>query len=629
MKAAPNRWLHFWLLVLWTLLGLGLRFINLTTKPLWTDEFSTIVFSLGNSFLSVPIDQAITADVLLQPLKPIPGIGVASVIQNLFQESNHPPLYFVLNHFWLKLFPPDSNGLVSAWGVRSLAALIGTLSIPVTFLLGWLAFRSRVVAQMTAALMAVSPFAIYLAQEARHYTLPIVWILLSLCCLVIAARHLRDRAILPIWLCLLWIVVNGLGIATHYFFTFTLGAEAIVIASLGLVQSWKERGIWHPSSHWRRIWIVGLGTAITGLIWWPVLQNIQEGELTRWIYQGERSGLAWLDPVGQALAGWISMLYLLPIQANSEVLVTISGVALVLLSLWTIPKLYRGLKVQYVRREGRLGVMTLSVFVIAAIGLFFSITYFFDADLTSAFRYNFVYFPGVIVLAGAGLASSWDVAIRIAQAPVVNVPPALLSLLRVSNRKAVIVIWLLSLVGAFTVLTNLAYQKTHRPDVVADAIRQEAQNTTLVAIPHRTHGQTGRLMGIATLLRAENPPAIEPLFLLAHETQNPRSVTTTLRRAINQLSRPLNLWLINFQTVDEQPLEALLKQQNCSAEEKARSVDGYRYQLYRCARRSAIDSDASDSDSNNSSDSNDSELNSPSDSPLEMELDLSPKSIDR
>lgn len=585
MKAAArNNWLHIFLLLLWIVIGLSLRLTNLTAKPLWTDEFSTVVFSLGNSFLQVPLDQVISSENLLEPLKPTSSAEAGDVLSNLFRESNHPPLYFLLTHFWLKLFPVEANGLVSAWSVRSLSALIGTALIPVTFLLGWLSFRSRLVAQMAAALMAVSPFGIYLAQEARHYTLPILWILISLCCLVTAARRLRDRELLPPSVCVIWIIVNGLGIATHYFFTFTLVAEAIVIASLGLVQSWRERGIWHPSSHWRRMWIVAAGTFATNLIWFPKLQDIQGGELTRWIYHADRAGLAWLEPIGQAIAGWVTMLYLLPIQAEDQTIVWLSGITLILLVLWTVPKFYRGLKVQYIDRDSRLGVLALGVFVAGAVGLFFSITYFFEADLTSAFRYNFVYFPGVIVLMGAALASGWDVAMRIAQTKPVHVPTALLALLRISNRKTVILIWLFSLVGAVTVLLNLGYQKTHRPDLVADAIRQGSQNTVLVAIPHQTHGQTGRLMGIALELQ-QSSPSPEPLFLLARTTQNPRSVVSTLRRAMNQVSRPLDLWLINFESVAEQPLEALLEQQQCSSTTKSKAVDGYRYRMYRCTKR--------------------------------------------
>jgi uncharacterized membrane protein len=586
VKTVP-RWLHVSLLLFWTLLGLGLRFINLAGKPLWTDEFSTIVFSLGNSFSSVPLDQVITAETLLQPLKPPPTATVNSVIAYLLQESNHPPLYFVLSHFWLMLFPTPANGLVSAWSVRSLPALIGAITIPATFVLGWLTFRSRVVAQTAAALMAVSPFGIYLAQEARHYTLPILEVLISLCCLIVAARYLRDRSVLPLKLCLGWIGINGLGIATHYFFAFTLGAEAIVIAVLGLVQSWRESGIWHPSTHWRRVWLVALGTVAAGLVWWPVLQNIQEGELTRWIYQGERSGWAWLNPIGQAIAGWITMLYLLPVQIEPHTLAVLSAIALGLLTLWTLPKLYRGLQVQSLQRNSRLGVLVLGGFVAGAIVLFFSITYFFDTDLAGAFRYNFVFFPGVVVLIGAGLGSSWDVAVQIAQTPGV-VPPALLNLLRISNRKTVILVWLLSVIGAIVVVTNLGYQKPHRPDLVAAAIQQaSSRNTVLISIPHHSHAQAGRLMGVALSLQQLNSQTstpMNPLFLLAHAAPQTPSVLATLRQTLNQQSRPLDLWLINYQDQSEPLLNALLDQENCAAETRPHSADGYRYRLYHCSR---------------------------------------------
>ncbi|MBD3881747.1 glycosyltransferase [Phormidium tenue FACHB-886] len=575
------------LLLLWTAIGLVLRFTNLTAKPLWTDEFSTIVFSLGNSFLPIPLDQVLSSAQLLQPLQPVPQAGVGSVLENLFGESNHPPLYFVLAHLWMRLFPTTSEGLVSTMAARSLPALLGALSIPAVFLLSRMAFRSSLVGQISALLMAVSPFGIYLAQEARHYALSVLWVTASLGCLVIATRTIRDRTSLPWSLCFTWIAVNGLGIATHYFFSLTLGAEALVISTMGLVQSWRERGIWHSAAHWNQIWVVVAGTMAAGLIWLPMLQEIQDSDLTRWIQQGNRSGLVWLEPIAQAAAGWITMLYLLPVQGTTELIMIVCGASLILLTLWTLPKLYRGLAVQSLDRNRRLAVWSLSGFVIGAVGLFFAITYLFSTNLTSAFRYNFVYYPAVIVLAGAGLASSWDIAARIAKTAAHRVSPVLLSLIRTSGRQVVVLVALLSFLGGLTVLANLGYQKTHRPDVVAQEIQERSQGDTLVTIVHQTHGQTGRLMGVAwELLQstpAENSSApLIPHFLLAHQTQNQRSVIMTLRKAMTELPRPLDLWVINFQTVPEPPLNRFLEQQNCDAETKNLYTDGYRFRLYRC-----------------------------------------------
>ena len=119
---------HYWLLLLWIIVGACLRFINLGLLPPWTDESATMVFSLGNSFYQVPINQFISVPTLMEPLQLNHSAGINDVTQLLLTESTHPPLYFVLTHFWLKLFP-STDGLVSLWGARSLSAGLGHLDI--------------------------------------------------------------------------------------------------------------------------------------------------------------------------------------------------------------------------------------------------------------------------------------------------------------------------------------------------------------------------------------------------------------------------------------------------------------------------------------------------------------------
>ncbi|NET35970.1 MAG: glycosyltransferase [Cyanothece sp. SIO1E1] len=617
-RVSSARWCDGLLVLVWVAIAALLRLSHLDSKPLWADEFATIVFSLGHSFRSIPLNQVMGAEVLLQPLQPSPEANIGSVISHLLKESNHPPLYFVLTHVWLRGWPPV-NGLVSIWGVRSLAALLGIASVPAIFGLGWLTFRSGWIAHLAAALMAVSPFGIYLAQEARHYTLPILWIMASLACLMIAVRSIRHHTHLPLWVAGIWVVVNGLGIATHYFFILTLGAEALVLGGMGLYRMACSRpapttqpvpespaaGNHGRLAAWRRIIGVAMGTLTSCGVWFPLWSGIPDSELTRWIIQSDRSGWAWLEPVGQLLAGWITMLYLLPIQASSEWIVTVSGGILIVLFLWTLFRLYQGLRRHGSDPETGLGLRVMGGFIGSAIALFLGVTYILGMDLTRAFRYHFVYFPAMILLVAAGLAhegvGSQDTRLKPISAPHpvsdLRLKSALSARLhrcwqgQSGGQRGIMIMWLLGLLGAVTVVSNLGYQKTHRPDLVAASIRQQSEVPALIAITHRTHGQAGRLMGIAWDLEQHPQPgeAKAHWYLLAHQAADLRSPIVPLERALIALPRPFDLWLVNFQpSPQEAPLAPLLDQQHCRVGSKRLAVDGYRYQRYRCDRRSKV-----------------------------------------
>ncbi|GAX39700.1 hypothetical protein NIES4075_06560 [Tolypothrix sp. NIES-4075] len=588
-----KRWFHPLLLLIWLFIAIGLRLTNLTAKPPWTDEFSTLVFSLGNSFLPVPLDQAIAPDILLQPLQPQASASINDVWTHLSTESNHPPLYFMLAHWWMRLFPTEDN-LVSLWGARSLSAIFGALSIPAIYALSWLTFRSRFVAHIAAAIMAVSPFGIFLAQEARHYTLAILWVIASLACLVITTRHIQNRTQLPISIALSWVVINALGIATHYFFSLTLCTEAFVLIFLAW-QQWREGGrgkgdkgdkgefaflsspappappspplpIPHsphlPHSPWSRIYAVAAGTFVAGVVWLPVfLQNSYGDKLTDWI-QAPRVGFAWISPLFQAFAAWVTMQFLLPVESPHLWIVLVSGLVMLIYFIWLLPILFRGLKVQLKQPETRLMTQVFVVVVVSAIALFFIFTYFLGIDLTRGARYNFVYFPAVIVLLGASFAVSWH--------PQVGHP-------RSSGKKAVGIILLMGFFSAVTVLSNLGYQKYYRPDLFVQLIQKTSQVPVLIATTQRTHVHIGEMMGVAREFKIQNLTSPAPLFLLAHQDQNPNTSSDALLHTLKELPRPLDLWLVNFYA--PQPEEV----KKCAADmQSLPAVNGYEYKLYHC-----------------------------------------------
>jgi uncharacterized membrane protein len=529
--------------------------MRLTAKAPWTDEFATIVFSLGHTFATVPLDQALSINDLLQPIQPNPNSGIADVIHHLLTQSNHPPLYFVLAHQWMRLFPPEA-GLVSMWAARSLPALFGTLSIPAMFGMGYLAFRSRLVGQMAAAMMAVSPFGIFLAQEARHYTLAILFVIASVCCLIVAVQSIHHRTPLSIKVGLTWIVINTLGVATHYFFTLTLGAEALVLLAVAWRQGKRERencstqtqdgeqtftGELYPatptasekpivqstqilsSAHpltsspplgetgskrksqlisrpWWRIYLVAASTATGSLVWLPILQSNYDNELTHWIYDGDPLK-SWLEPIGRVLAWFITILTSLPMELTKLPLgiAIASGLVTLIFVVWALPIFRYGLKPEHFPLDTGWNLQVLGDFMIGALMLFFGITYTLGADLTLAPRYQFVYFPVAIALLGAALATSWDTSIP---AIPIETKPAkpqscVVRLSRRGGKKAVALIWLMGVLGGVTVNWNLGYLQSIRPDLLVNVIQNLSHSPVLIATTHQHHGHTGRIMGLA------------------------------------------------------------------------------------------------------------------------------------
>ena len=581
---------HWFLLLLWIVIGAGFRLANLTSKAPWTDEFATMVFSLGHTFNTVPLDQAIALDTLMQPLKADSTAGVSSVIDHILNEDTHPPLYFVLAHEWMKLLPLGKDGYISLWAARSLPALFGVVSIPAVYVLSRFAFGSRLVCQLAAAMMAVSPHGIFQAQEARHYSLAIVFVIASLTCLVVAAQFLWRRTPLPIWVALSWVVINSLGIATHYFFILTLCTEVLVLVGLGWYlrlsnhSPFSEADGFSKKGHalqWWRLIVVGMGTVAGGLVWLQDWRHTYGSQQTQWIYTEQQTFLTVIGPFFQALGTWIAMISLLPVESPNLVVVIASGAVMLGFFLWALPIFYRGLKVQWQQLETRLGVGILGGVVLGAIAIFFGITYILGIDLTRGARYNFVYFPAVIALVGASLAPAWNNSSVKNSEPILENVSLPLQLLKNKGKRAVLVVLCMGFLSASTVVCNLGYQKYYRPDFLVPIIQETSQVPVLIATTHNTLSQTGELMGIGWEFLSTVPP-IKPQFLLAHQEQkrcqgNSCPASIVLQQSLASLPHPLDVWLVNFHA----PTDSIAD--TCAADSHPSTpINGYHYQLYHC-----------------------------------------------
>ncbi len=131
-------------------------------------------------------------------------------------QDVHPPLYFWLLHVWARLAGS------SEIAIRGLSVLLSLSTVAVIYLLTLRMSKQRLAAAIAAVLIAVSPFHIEWSQDARNYSLAMLFVSL----VVYAYWSWRARLL----------VISGLGMMlTHYF-----GAIVIGILVLHRVIYWRE-----------------------------------------------------------------------------------------------------------------------------------------------------------------------------------------------------------------------------------------------------------------------------------------------------------------------------------------------------------------------------------------------------
>ncbi|MBD2304973.1 glycosyltransferase family 39 protein [Chroococcidiopsis sp. FACHB-1243] len=165
------------LIISFLVIGIFFRFLYLDRKVYWYDEVFTSLRIFGYTEAEV-IQQVSRHPVVsvedLQRYQHDAGRNLLDTIKSLATEDfQHPPLYYAIAHFWVKWLGD------SIAAIRGLSALISVLVFPSIYWLCRELFPSPSVAWVSMALVAVSPFHVLMAQEARQYSLWTVIILLS------------------------------------------------------------------------------------------------------------------------------------------------------------------------------------------------------------------------------------------------------------------------------------------------------------------------------------------------------------------------------------------------------------------------------------------------------------------
>ena len=162
--------------------GFFLRFYALGGESFWFDEKMSLYFSQGD---------------------------LVSILTPPSSETQIPPLYYIMLHFWTRLVGTGE------FAVRSLSAIFGSISILALYKLGKYLFNVKI-AIYSSLILAVSIFHIYFSQEARMYSLLTLTTLLSIFFFLKSLNENRLR----FWVS--YLIVSILMLYTHLYGIFIL-----------------------------------------------------------------------------------------------------------------------------------------------------------------------------------------------------------------------------------------------------------------------------------------------------------------------------------------------------------------------------------------------------------------------
>jgi mannosyltransferase len=256
-------WLTPLILGVIILLALSLRCYRLDGQSLWADEGNSAALAARN---------------------------LATIARDAARDI-HPPLYYYLLHFWVRIF---GNSEIA---FRSLSALMGTALVFVTYLLGQELFNRRT-ALIASFLAAISPFQIYYSQETRMYAPAALWGALAVYSFVRWMRSMGEADIKPqlatggaetrsskISFAALYVLFTTAALYTHYF-SFTIPLAANVAYGLGMIA-------YRP---WRRRMAIGgwfVAQLVIVFLYYPWLK-LAGGQLATWPAISEPFSLSFL-----------------------------------------------------------------------------------------------------------------------------------------------------------------------------------------------------------------------------------------------------------------------------------------------------------------------------------------------
>ncbi len=194
--------------------------------------------------------------------------GLGGIIAALHVD-NGPPLYYLLLHYWMAVFGSGALAMRSMSALFSVAAVAAVLAWSAP----WFPRRARLAAGF---LFAITPLAVYYAQEARMYSPVMFFVIVSMIFLErgLRAGGARNWAIFALF--------TALAFYTSYVAVFVAPLGYVVVA----VEYLKAYDAETATRRLKGLIAAHFAAAVLFAPWLPIAARQPSAEATRWLMPG-------------------------------------------------------------------------------------------------------------------------------------------------------------------------------------------------------------------------------------------------------------------------------------------------------------------------------------------------------
>ena len=555
------------------------RFAGLGSKPLWIDEAMTALVVLGRGPDDVPLGVArpLTALASIFSLNPnATGVDVVTRLIDPAVQHTHPPLFYVLMHAWLAWLTPPLREL--AWTLRAVAAVFGVLAVALIFGLARSAFGERA-GLIAAALAAVSPAMVMLAQEGRNYTLPLALLAAAFWVMVTMVKRLMEMRSIPPTLWAAWTALNICACYAHYYSTLAFAAQALTLAILVA----RERAL--PQLGWLAASLSAAGVAF--LPWLPILFEHSVSPEQGWM----RLKTRWLLVVS-TLDAWRAMFAGRGWEYAPFPVLVITEAVTIVFGAWMLVIAFVGLARRLRAPSRPPAADALLLVATITLGELLAASLVYRKNFVSEARYHFVYYPAIVALL-AWIVAELPTRATASWRRLLVEPPA---------RTALAFMLVVGLVNAVATDIGLEFPKRTKPDRTGAALAAAATAPVLVVTGSGSFHETVLQLSYLLELLRQSPAAADTEFSVVTRSntytgnnrdapRQPPSIFWTGFANVRDIAKaPVTLWVNagQLQTSEyPQRLEVTAhgERRSCAVDqlERARRRDDDDFLLYHCS----------------------------------------------